>query len=193
MKNKIEAKFPGQNFPAYGTDKIYIMDYSNQTNNVRGIEWSNSTPTDIAAFIINNTPLLDITFCAFKENTIKLAGETKEISHCEGVLFPTDNTDKTWIIFLELKYPKKEENLGTNMKNAREQLFLTLDLFKEQGIIKEKRLVYLIFSAPKYTNKTPFESWSMQPNELKEIRKTKSAIIRGVNSIDIISNESLKV
>jgi len=193
MKNKIEAKFPGQNFPTYGTERIYIMDYSNQTGNVRSIEWSNSAPTDIEAFWINNSkPPLDITFCAFKENTIKLAGETKERPHCEGVLFPTENSFKTWIVFLELKYPKRK-NLGSELKDARSQLLDTLDLFRGQGLIEEKRLVYLIFSAPKHINQTPFESWSMQPDELKNIRKTKSAIMRGVNSMEVISNESLKV
>lgn len=193
MKNKIESKFPGQNFPSYGTEKIYIMDYTNQTGNVRGIEWSDSAPTDIEAFCINNSqPALDITFCAFKENTIKLSGETKERTHCEGVLFPTEDSRKTWIVFLELKYPKRK-NLGSELKEARDQLLYTLELFREQGIIEEKRLVYLIFSAPKYVNQTPFESWSMQPDELKIIRKTKSAIMWGINRMEVISNESLKV
>lgn len=193
MKSKIEAKFPGQDFPTYRTEKIYIMDYTNQTGNVRGIKWSDSAPTDIEAFCINNSqPALDITFCAFKENTIKLSGETKERTHCEGVLFPAEDSRKTWIVFLELKYPKRK-NLGPELKEAREQLLDTLELFRGQGIIEEKRLVHLIFSAPKYVNQTPFESWSMQPSELKNIRKTKHAIIRGVNSMDVISSESIKL
>lgn len=193
MKSKIEAKFPGQDFPTCRTEKVYIMDYTNQTGNVRGIELNDSAPMDIEAFCINNSqPALDITFCAFKENTIKLAGETKEKRHCEGVLFPTENYLKTWIAFLELKYPKRK-NLGSELKEARDQLLDTLELFRGQGIIEEKRLVYLIFSAPKYVNQTPYESWSMQPSELKNIRKTKHAIIRGVNSMDVISSESIKL
>jgi len=193
MKNRILNSFPGQDFPSYNTKEIYIMDYSNQTEKVRGIEWSDIAPVDIYAFVINNSALLDISFCAFKENTINLEGKAKELSHCEGILFPTANSDKTWITFIELKYPQKRENLASNLKEAREQLLFTLDLFRKQGIIEEKRLVYLVFSAPKYTHKTPFESWSMEPSELREIRKTKNAIMRGVNSIQVKSNEKLKV
>jgi hypothetical protein len=191
MKNRILAKFQGQDFPSYNTEVIYIMDYTNQTENVRGIEWNDTVPIDIDAFVINNSSLLDITFCAFKDNTIKIKEKTKEFSHCEGVLFPTVNSNETWITFLELKYPQKKENLGSNLKEAREQLLLTLDLFREQGIIEEKRLVYLIFSAPKY--KTPFKNWTMQARELRELQKTKYAIMRGVNNIQVISNEKIKV
>ena len=194
MKNKISAKFSGQDFLSYNTAEIYIMDYTAQTKNVRGIEWIDTAPTDIDAFFVNNSSLLDITFCIFKENTIKLEGSAKkELPHCEGILFPTVNSDKTWITFIELKYPKKKDNLGSNLKEARWQLLCTLDLFREQGIIEEKRLVYLIFSAPKYTHKTPFENWSMEPHELREIRKTKYAIMRGINSIQVISDKNLKV
>ena len=193
MKNRILASFSGQDFPSFNTSEIFIMDYTNKTENVSGIKWSNIAPTDIDAFVIDNSTLLDITFCAFKENTIKLEGKTKELSHCEDVLFPSTNSDKTWITFLELKYPKKKENLGSNLKETRGQLLFTLDLFRKQGIIENNRLVYLIFSAPKYTYKTPFESWSMEPSELREIRKTKHAIMRGVNSIQVKSNEKLKV
>jgi hypothetical protein len=121
-----------------------------------------------------------------------VAGERGERPHCEGVLFPTHDTTKTWILFLELKYPKRN-NLGSSLKEAREQLILTLALFRERGIIEAKRLVYLIFCAPKYSNKTPFESWSMRPEELKEIRRTGYAIMRGVNRIQVISDEKLKV
>jgi len=191
MKNKVLAKFPGQDFPSYNTAKIYIMDYTNQTENKRGIEWCDTVPSDIESFVVNNSSSLDITFCAFKENTIKLEG--KETSHCEGILFPTVNSDKTWITFLELKYPKKRNNLGSNLKDAKDQLLFTLDLFRKQGIIEKKRLVHLIFSAPKYTNQTPFENWSMSPSELKELRKTKYAIMRGVNSLEVVSNEKLIV
>ena len=193
MKNRISTRFPGQDYSSYNTAKIYVMDYTNQTENVRGIAWSDTIPTDIDAFVINNFSLLDITFCIFKENTIKLEREAEELPHCEGVLFPTVHSNKTWITFIELKYPHKKDNLGSNLKEARDQLLFTLDLFREQGIIEEKRLVYLIFSAPKYTAKTPFESWSMKPVELKEIRKTKYAVMRGVNYIEVISNEKLKV
>lgn len=193
MKDKISTKFPGLDFPNRKSENLYIMDYTNQTGNVRGIEWSDTAPADIDAFTIHNLPLLNITFCAFKENTVKVAGERGERPHCEGILFPTHDSTKTWILFLELKYPKKRNNLGSSLKEAREQLILTLALFREQGIIEAKRLVYLIFCAPKYSNKTPFESWSMRPEELKEIRKKKYAIMRGVNCMKVISDEKLKV
>ena len=197
MKNRISTKFPGQDFLSCSTAEIYIMDYTNQTKNVRGIEWSNVAPADIEAFFINNLPLLDITFCVFKENKIKLAGEKEELPHCEGILFPANNSGKIWITFLELKYPQKRSNLGSELKQARKQLLFTLDLFRKQGVIEEKQLVYLIFSAPKYNQKTkygiPFESWSMEPKELKEIRKTKYAIMRGINSFHVISNDKIKL
>jgi hypothetical protein len=192
MRNKITAKFPGQSFPSYMSDKIYIMDYTNQTQNQRSIECSTTTPNDIDAFIIHNNMKSEITFCAFSDNNIKLDGEIKERRHCEGVLFPTINNDSTWLVFLELKYPKKK-NLGENLKSAREQLLFTLNLFREQGIIEHKRLVYLIFSAPKYNEKTPFESFCMKPEDLKILRRTSYAIIRGVNEITVINDLNLEV
>lgn len=192
MRSKIEEKFPKQNFFTFNSDKIFVMDYSNQTKRTKGLECSDIFPADILPFIIQNDRKLDISFCLFKENTIKLADENKERSHCEGVFFPDKNAEKTWLVFLELKYPKRK-NLGENLRKAREQLIFTLDLFRKQGIIETKKLVYLIFSAPNFTNKTPFENWSMKPDELKKIKKTKYAIMRGINSIEVISNEALKI
>jgi hypothetical protein len=194
MKSKILATFAATtpNFDNKNANKIYIMDYSHQTNKKRSVEWSNVVPTDIDAFFINNSALLDITFCVFQENT-KITGKKEDVSHCEGVLFPTKNSDKTWISFLELKYPDKIKNLSSYLKDAREQLLFTLDLFREQGIIEENRLVYLMFSAPKYSNKTPFESWCLTTEYLKNIKKTKFAIMRGVNNLQVISEENLKV
>ena len=196
MKSDILEKFPGQDFTSYSAEKIYVMDYTKQTNGAKGIEWSDSKPLDIDSFVVNNSPLLDITFCAFKENTIKLRGEVKERSHSEGVLFPTINSGKTWIAFLELKYSNRKQ-LSDSLKKAREQLLAILDLFRKQGIIEKKRLVHLIFSAPKYNKEgkygTPFESWSMEPQELKDIRKKKYAIMRGVNEFEVVSSEKLKI
>jgi hypothetical protein len=200
MKSRILTTFATTipDFYNSSAGEFYIMDYTNQTLKARGIECSNTAPTDIDAFIVNNLslPLLDITFCVFKENS-RIIGTTDNVPHCEGILFPTNDTDTTWITFLELKYPKKN-NLAPELKEAREQLLLTLDLFREQGIIAEKRLVYLIFSAPKYNSKQgkykpPFESWSISSEELKKIRKTKYAIMRGVNNIQVISVENIKV
>jgi hypothetical protein len=193
MKSKILTTFAATvpNFDDKNANEIYIMDYSHQTNKKRSVEWSNVEPTDIDAFFINNSALLDITFCVFQEST-KITGKKENVSHCEGVLFPTKNSDKTWISFLELKYPDKIKNLSSYLKDARKQLLFTLDLFREQCIIEEKRLVYLIFSAPKYSKRTPFESWNMTIADLKEIRKTKFAIMRGVNNIQVLSEDNLK-
>jgi hypothetical protein len=192
-KSRIEATF-AETIPDFYADnagKVYVMDYSNQTDKKRGVEWTNSKPDDIEAFVIHNTPLIKISFVVFKDNT-KLTGTAIDIPHCEGILYPTTTSDKTWITFLELKYPKKK-NLGEELQKAQKQLLQTLDIFRSQGIIDIKRLVYLIFSAPKYSKKTPFESWCMKPDELKEIRKTKFAIMRGINDIEVISAEKLKV
>jgi len=194
MENKISAKFTDLDFPSYNASEIYIMDYTDQTGGDRGVECrDDKAPDDIDAFIINNHSLLDISFCAFIDKKFKLKESAeKELSHCEGILFPTVNDNTTWIAFIELKYPKKRENLGSNLKEARQQLLSTLKVFREQEIIEAERLVYLIFSAPKYTFKTPFENWCMEPGDLRVIRKTKYAIMLGVNSINIISNEKIK-
>jgi hypothetical protein len=193
MKNRIETTFAETipDFYADNAEKIYIMDYSNQTHKARGVEWANSKPADIETFIINNTPLANINFAVFRDNT-KLSGTTTDVVHCEGILYPTITSDKSWIVFLELKYPKNK-NLGKELHGARDQLLQTLDLFRSHSIIDAKQLVYLIFSAPNYSYKTPFESWSMKPDELKTIRKTKYAIMRGVNNFEVISAEKLKV
>lgn len=193
MERKIKATF-AETVPDFYTDnaeKIYIMDYSNQTNKTRGVEWANTKPADIKAFIINNTPLAKINFVVFKDNT-KLLGTTTDISHCEGILYPTITSNKTWVIFLELKYPKRK-NLGKELKSARNQLLQTLDLFRSYSIIDKKRLAYLIFSAPNYSCRTPFESWNMSPNDLREIRKTKCAIMCGINAVKVISTENLNL
>jgi hypothetical protein len=133
---------------------------------------------------------LDVTFCPFKENTIKL--NKKELQHCEGILYPTENNEKNWTLLLELKYPKLK-NLGANLKEARDQLFETLSLFRDQGIIEPRRLVYLISSAPKYSIRVPFNNFSMSSGELKKIRKEKNAIVKGTNGVEILSSFKLKL
>jgi len=197
MRNRIAQTFPGQDFPTLNAELTYIADYTHQTQNVRGIEWHLSCPIDIDAFVVNNTTQHDITFCAFKENTIKVrnenTGEIKEKSHCEGIIFPTINNRETWTVLLELKYPDNRNKLGENLKEARRQLLSTLNLFREQGILEPDRVVHLIYSAPKYSSKVPFENWSMTPQQLKEIRRSQKAIMRGVNTMQILSGEALKV
>jgi hypothetical protein len=192
MRTKISTKFPGQDFPSCNSEHIYIMDYTNQTKNQKGIEFSKIKPNDIDSFKVKNPIKIEITFCPFKENTIKLKEDKKELSHCEGILFPTTNNDKSWILFLELKYPKLK-NLGKNLNEAKKQLFKTLAIFREQGIIEPKRLVYLIISAPKYTIRIPFNNFSMTATELKNIRKEMYAIVKGTNEIEILNNTKLKV
>ena len=194
MKTKISETFPGQSFFSCDAERMYIMDYTNQTKNKKGIEWSDTEPVDIYPFNVENYSKLNITFCPFKENTIKLKGDSKEQKHCEGVLFPMKNPDNTWRVFLELKYPQKKENLGKLLNEARKQLISTIDLFRKCGVIEEKRLVYLIFSAPKYSKFTPFESWlNLEISELKAIRRKKFAIMRGVNKMDVISDTKIVV
>jgi len=192
MKNKILAKLPNQNFLTCSSEVKYIMDYTNQTKNIKRLEWSAIKPTDIDAFTIKKEVALDITFCPFKENTIKIEGISTEHTHCEGMLFPTTNNDDTWLLLLELKYPKFK-NLGEHLKEAKDQLFKTLDLFRQQGIIKHNKLVYLISSAPKYTIRIPFNNFSMTSEELKLIRKEKKAIVKCTNEIIILNENKLKV
>ena len=93
---------------------------------------------------------------------------------------------------MELKYPKLK-NLGKNLNDAKDQLFKTLDLFRKRSIIGPKKLVYLIYSAPKFTIKIPFNNFSMTSSELKKIRKEKYAIVKGTNEVKVLNDMKLKV
>jgi hypothetical protein len=190
MKNRILAILPTQDILTCNSDSKYIMDYTNVTKSKRGLEWSAIKPTDIAAFTIKKELIIDISFCPFRENTLLL--NNKEQSHCEGILFPTINNDLSWILLLELKYPKRK-SLADNLNKAKEQLFKTLLYLRERNIIKKQQLVYLISSAPNHIISSPFNNFSMTPVELKNIKTEMKAIVRCTNEITIVNYTKIKV
>jgi len=191
VTNKIKDTFAETppDFSSKKSSTLYIMDYSKQTNKQRGVEWTDVEPTDITAFMIDNQSCLDITFAIFQENT-KVSTATEDISHCEGVLYPTTNSDNTWLVFLELKYIAKTKQLRQTLQHAREQLFSTVDTFRSLNIIDKEKMVYCIFSVPCHS--MPFTNWGT-PTELQNIRSEKKVIMRPSNNMIIESAEKVNV
>ena len=104
MKNKL--------IKAFGNDKlehkehitypqIHVADLTNTTKGREGLKIYDSLPKEIDTLLIEN-PNLDITATFFMSQCFQNE-EGKEPDNCEGVFYLSNSTEKTWVLFLEIK------------------------------------------------------------------------------------------
>lgn len=192
MKLKIQHLIVGEQTTTFCTTSVYIVDYTKSTSNKRELEAFSSNPEGIEAFHINNQPQICVEYAPFASNVL-LNVEGKEIEHCECVLFPEAYVpEKSWILFLEMKYREVAAKSSGQLKKASDQLFSTLQFFRDHGFISSEKLVYLIISFPK-RKQVPFENSLFTPTQLQTIRREQKAILRGINEVKIIDDQKLKV
>ena len=195
IRKKIQTSFPHHlNSCTTTSSSLYVADYTEETKNdpiKRGTElFEVSPPSDIDYFTVNNPCNLEMDGIPFDNNSfIYPNGNTA--SQCECVIYPHSSNDKSWILFLELKYSCKPKNNKNNLNKAQKQLFKTQYYYKSKGVFDKNNTCYLLASLP--VQRPPFAQISLTQYYLLEMKKKHNIIIRFQNSVEIIDDKKINV
>jgi len=191
MKNRLIAAFGNDllehkeniNYP-----QIHVIDLSRITNSGQGIEVRDTKPEDIATLLIKN-PNLNISATFFKPQCFKDDATGKEPDNCEGVFYLSGSTDKTWILFLEIK-DCDSTNVSVYFKKAKKQIVRTVQLFRDKNIIAPDKRVYANISFPRREKVDYFNHLIKHP-EKKEFLDKYKIFMRGTNQLVIKNNTTI--
>ena len=153
MKNKISSVYPNSNYQTSSAPIIYVADFSVRTNKERGVEIHDNVPSnpndesqDMDCLQIHNEQQISIDFNIFDDHQFK--NEVNEdIEHCECCLFPSENNDKSWLAFIEIK-DCKAKNISVYKEKTKNQIISTVNLFRQNNIIAGQK-IYGIISMPR--------------------------------------------
>ena len=195
IRKKIQTSFPHHlNSCTTTSSSLYVADYTEETKNdpiKRGTElFEVSPPSDIDYFTVNNPCNLEKDGIPFDNNSfIYPNGNTA--SQCECVIYPHSSNDKSWILFLELKYSCKPKNNKNNLNKAQKQLFKTQYYYKSKGVFDKNNTCYLLASLP--MQRPPFANISLTQPYLSAMKRRHNVVIRFQNSVEIIDDKKIKV
>ena len=143
----------------------YIADYSEATNNEKKVVISPEPFTDIAYFHLhkknknNRIPYLAV-------NLEEYPAFRKNIENCECVFKAMSHIERSWLMFLELKYCKSDRIESYSFK-AFSQMNEILTKLETQGVVdRSKNNVYFVYSVPDYPEKVPFGAWTISQNSI---------------------------
>lgn len=191
IKTKIEQQFPNQIVKSF-EKSIFIADYTEQTKNTsdkKAVEIHIVKPGNIKCFSLYNLSALTVGTVIYDKCSF-VDKEGLSQTQCECVAFPFQATEKSWVLFLELKYCL-QKNAIKNLNKAKKQVFATYHYYKEKEVIGKNHLAYLLVSLPQQNN-VPFEGFISTPAKLVEWRK-QGIIFRGVNEAHIKDSCLLEV
>lgn len=149
----------------------FVADYTNISENRRGVEISDAPFQDIAFFHLKVARKGIVKYLAV--NLEKYPAFVKDIDNCECVFSALAECRKPWLLFLETKYCLPDNIEGYTFK-AFNQMNETLGrLIDEKLVRKEDRNVYFTYSVPEHTDRLPFGAFSISQNDtLKELEKS---------------------
>lgn len=174
MKSRIAEAYPDSKFGLTNSKKIYVCDFTERTNNARGVEISEELPLDpendsaeMDCCIVKNEESLLVDYSIFDDSQF-VDADGVLLKHGECCLFPDDNNEKTWLLFVEIK-DCKGSRITKYSKNVKEKLLLTVKDFRDKKIITENN-VYCVASFPR--KKTAFNEMIVtDPTEYKKFYK----------------------
>lgn len=167
---------------------VYVVDYTNSTNNLRGVEILQEVPNDISYFHLINKKSVHYWGINLEKHK-KFFDKQRQ---CECMFISSDSPRKPWVCLVELKYCL-EKNIGTNADSAFEQLVATKNKLIDEKLISENSKIYLNISIPEYSIKEPFTSFLTSPNEYLLSVKKDNVHILGYNSLLILNETYINV
>lgn len=189
MKNRMIEEFGEDKLEHVATQQaeFYVVDYTERTNSAKSVEVLETRPTDIDPFIVYNPETLDITTTIFKPQCF-MDGK-RELKQCEGVMYLSAHTPKSWIVFIEIK-DCKPKNVPNYYNEVKEKFIVNINLFREKKIIPNDKIVYAIVSFPRKA-KTNFHNHFIKATEWKQFREKHKIMIKGTNKITIKNEETI--
>ena len=184
MKNKLVEVFGAdklENKENITYPEIHVIDLTRRTNGQQNLEIYSSKPNGIDSLLIEN-PNLDISATFFKPQCfINEAG--KEPDNCEGVFYLSNSTNKSWVLFLEMK-DCDATNISNYFRDAKIQITSIVSLFRDKEVINDNKRVYANISFPR-RNKTDFYNQIIKPGESKNFIDKYNIFIRATNKLKV--------
>lgn len=188
MRSRILKAYPDSIFETTESDKIFVADFSKRTNKVRAVEIHESQPqdpndetTEMDCCVVDNKNGLKIDYNVFKDNQFKNE-ENEEMKHGECCLFPSQNDEKTWILFIEIK-DCKGSRIFRYKQDVKDKLIINVGEFRKKGILL-KNNVYGVTSFPR--KKTEFNEMIVaDPVEYKTFFKEYGIHLVPTNEVSI--------
>jgi len=189
MKDKIIAAFGKEkivNKENITSPQIHVIDLTQRSKGAQSIVIYEAKPPNIDTLLIEN-PNLNISVTFFKPQCFRDVHE-KEPENCEGVFYLTHSTDKTWVLFIEIK-DCKATNIADYFQKAKKQIITTVQLFRDKKIIAKDKRVFANISFP--SRKTDFFNQLLQYWEPKNFLDNYNIFIRGTNKLKIKDNNTI--
>lgn len=174
MRNKISEAFPKTRSGSTASRTIFIADFTERTNGVKGVEVVDEQPMDpndgsveMDCCIVKNSEGMPVVYCIFHDAQFR-DDEGALLKHGECCLFPWENDEKSWVLIIEIKDCKRSR-ISKYKKNVKEKSIKTVEEFKRRKIITDNN-VYCIASFPR--KKTDFNEMIVtDPTEYKRFYK----------------------
>lgn len=189
MKSRIEKSYPKISFVDTSWPEIYVADYTDKTGSTRTIEYHETKPADINSLKLINDGALHITAATLNEQSMTDPETGKELMHCECVLFPKQNDEGTWVLFVEIK-DCKQKNMSEYFKKAKEQIIATVADFRDKEVISSGKKAHAVISFPNKTKTNYYSQFITQGDRTSFLHQYK-IIIMATNTITIKNNRSL--
>ena len=163
----------------------FAVDYTNQTDSCRGVEISNTPPTDINYFYLENRGKIEFWGVNFEKCSSLF--EKKE-ENCECMFVAKQAKNLKMACLIELKYClDKERNLIENTAKAKSQLINSLRILLENGILNTRDYkIYLNISIPD-SAKIPFTSFLVTTPDSISRAKDDGYTLWGYNKLRILN------
>lgn len=194
MKDRILSVYPNSIYQTSSALIIYVADFSERTNKERGVEIHDDVPSDpnnglkkMDCLQLYNKQRMVVDFNIFDDHQFKNE-VNKDIEHCECCLFPTDNNDKSWLAFIEIK-DCKPKNISVFKEKTKNQIISTVNLFRQNDIIAGHK-IYGIISMPR-RNKVSFNDYILGDIVAQTALKKKYNILFCATNKIMIDNEYL--
>ncbi len=171
------------------TGDCYVADYTNLSNSEKGVTLSVVPFTDINYFHLKKANKNNIRYLAvsFEDYPSFIKG----IENCECVFNAISDSNKSWILFLELKYCK-EYNVENYVYKAYAQMKETFERLKEMQLIDPlKKIVYFVYASPGNDNRQPFGASTVAQNDVLSAYKESGINLLGVNQMLIATPKCL--
>lgn len=137
MRNRIRQHYPDTYITSRNVPIIYIADFSERTQSVRGIEVHNTLPvcpenpcSIMDCAVLQNPNQIEIDVNIFDNNQFK-DEQGNDLRHCECCIFPSENHDRSWVIMLEIK-DCKPKNISSYKDDVIEQIISATNIFRQK-------------------------------------------------------------
>lgn len=162
----------------------FIVDYTNKTDSLRGVELLKSPPNDINYFQLINRGAIEFWGVNFEKCSSLFK---KGSENCECMFVAKQAKNLKWACLVELKYClDKEPNLTENINYAKSQLINTLQILFDNAVLNNKDYkIYLNISIPD-SAQIPFTSFLTTPDIIAQ-SKEEGFILYGFNKLKILN------